>query len=285
MKMIEAKNLSYEYTKLVEIKGENEERNVLALDNISIDVDKGEFIAVLGHNGSGKSTFAKHINALITPTEGVLFVNGFDTKDDELVWEIRQNIGMVFQNPDNQLVATIVEEDVAFGPENLGIESTEIRKRVDESLAMVGMSGFQNETPSKLSGGQKQRVAIAGILAMKPKCIVLDEPTAMLDPVGRKDVMETAHKLNSENGITIVLITHYMDEAVTADKVYVIDDGKFVMQGTPKEIFSKVEEMKGYGLDVPQVTETAYNLRKLGIDIPSDILSVDEMVGAICRLK
>ena len=192
---------------------------------------------------------------------------------------------MVFQNPDNQLVATIVEEDVAFGPENLGVEPGEIRRRVDESLKMVGMDGFQKDTPSKLSGGQKQRIAIAGILAMKPQCIVLDEPTAMLDPMGRHDVMETIHRLNKENGITIILITHYMDEAVSADKVYVIDDGKIVMQGVPREIFSQVERMKSYGLDVPQVTETAYNLRKLGIDIPQDILTVDEMAGAICRLK
>ena len=283
--MVEAKNVSYEYTKVVEVQGENTERKLMALDNINIDIEKGSFVAVLGHNGSGKSTFAKHLNALVTPSEGTIFVDGMDTKNDELVWTIRQNTGMVFQNPDNQLVATIVEEDVAFGPENLGIEPSEIRKRVDESLKMVGMDGFQKDTPSKLSGGQKQRIAIAGILAMKPQCIVLDEPTAMLDPQGRQDVMETIHKLNKENGITIILITHYMDEAVSADKVYVIDDGKMVMQGTPREIFSQVDKMKYYGLDVPQVTETAYNLRKMGIDIPQDILTVDEMVGAICRLK
>lgn len=285
MKMVSAKNVSYEYTKVVEVKGENTERKLMALDDINIEIEKGSFVAVLGHNGSGKSTFAKHLNALITPTDGTIFVDGMDTKNDELVWKIRQNTGMVFQNPDNQLVATIVEEDVAFGPENLGIEPSEIRRRVDDSLKMVGMDGFQKDTPAKLSGGQKQRIAIAGILAMKPQCIVLDEPTAMLDPQGRQDVMETIHKLNKENGITIILITHYMDEAVSADKVYVIDDGKMVMQGTPREIFSQVEKMKGYGLDVPQVTETAYNLRKMGIDIPQDILTVDEMVGAICRLK
>ena len=285
MKMVEAKNVSYEYTKVVEVQGQNTERKLMALDNINIDIEKGSFVAVLGHNGSGKSTFAKHLNALVTPSEGTIFVDGMDTKNDELVWKIRQNTGMVFQNPDNQLVATIVEEDVAFGPENLGIEPSEIRKRVDESLKMVGMDGFQKDTPSKLSGGQKQRIAIAGILAMKPQCILLDEPTAMLDPQGRQDVMETIHKLNKENGITIILITHYMDEAVSADKVYVIDDGKMVMQGTPREIFSQVDKMKYYGLDVPQVTETAYNLRKMGIDIPQDILTVDEMVGAICRLK
>lgn len=285
MKMVKAENVSYEYTKVVEIKGENVERKLMALQDINIDIEKGDFIAILGHNGSGKSTFAKHLNALVTPSEGTIWVDGMDTKDDGLVWKIRQNTGMVFQNPDNQLVATVVEEDIAFGPENLGVDPKEIRKRVDESLKQVGMDGFQTDTPSKLSGGQKQRIAIAGILAMKPQCIVLDEPTAMLDPVGRKDVMDTVHRLNKENNITIILITHYMDEAVSADKVYVIDDGKIVMKGVPKEVFSQVERMKSYGLDVPQVTETAYNLRKLGIDIPQDILTVEEMVGAICQLK
>ena len=285
MKMVKAENVSYEYTKVVEIKGENVERKLMALQDINIDIEKGDFIAILGHNGSGKSTFAKHLNALVTPSEGTIWVDGMDTKDDSLVWKIRQNTGMVFQNPDNQLVATVVEEDIAFGPENLGVDPKEIRKRVDESLKQVGMDGFQTDTPSKLSGGQKQRIAIAGILAMKPQCIVLDEPTAMLDPVGRKDVMDTVHRLNKENNITIILITHYMDEAVSADKVYVIDDGKIVMKGVPKEVFSQVERMKSYGLDVHQVTETAYNLRKLGIDIPQDILTVEEMVGAICQLK
>lgn len=285
MKMVKAENVSYEYTKVVEIKGENVERKLMALQDINIDIEKGDFIAILGHNGSGKSTFAKHLNALVTPSEGTIWVDGMDTKDDSLVWKIRQNTGMVFQNPDNQLVATVVEEDIAFGPENLGVEPNEIRKRVDESLKQVGMDGYQTDTPSKLSGGQKQRIAIAGILAMKPQCIVLDEPTAMLDPVGRKDVMDTVHRLNKENNITIILITHYMDEAVSADKVYVIDDGKIVMHGIPKDVFSQVERMKSYGLDVPQVTETAYNLRKLGIDMPQDILTVEEMVGAICQLK
>ncbi len=285
MKMVDAKNVSYEYTKVVEVKGENTERKLMALENINIEIEKGEFVAVLGHNGSGKSTFAKHLNALVTPSEGTVWIDGMDTKNDELVWNIRQNTGMVFQNPDNQLVATVVEEDIAFGPENLGVEPAEIRRRVDEALKMVGMDGYQKNTPSKLSGGQKQRIAIAGILAMKPQCIVLDEPTAMLDPHGRQDVMETIHRLNEENGITIILITHYMDEAATADRVYVIDDGKLVMQGRPKEIFSQVEKLKSYGLDVPQVTETAYNLRKMGIDIPEDILTVEEMVGAICQLK
>lgn len=285
MKIVQAKNVSYEYTKVVEVKGENVSRKLMALNNINIDIEEGSFIAVLGHNGSGKSTFAKHINALLTPTEGTVWVDGFDTKNDELVWKIRQSAGMVFQNPDNQLVATVVEDDIAFGPENLGVEPEEIRRRVNKSLKAVGMENHRNDEPSKLSGGQKQRIAIAGILAMQPKCIVFDEPTAMLDPVGRRDVMETAHRLNAENGITIILITHYMDEAVLADKVYVIDDGSIIMQGTPKEIFSQVEKIKSYGLDVPQVTETAYNLRKMGIDIPGDILTVDEMVGAICQLK
>ncbi len=285
MKMVDAKNVSYEYTKIVEVQGENTERKLMALEDINVEIEKGEFMAVLGHNGSGKSTFAKHLNALVTPSEGTVWIDGMDTKDDELVWNIRQNTGMVFQNPDNQLVATVVEEDIAFGPENLGMESSEIRRRVDEALKMVGMDGFQKDTPSKLSGGQKQRIAIAGILAMKPQCIVLDEPTAMLDPHGRKEVMDTIHRLNKENGITIILITHYMNEAATADRIYVIDDGKLVMQGKSKEIFSQVEKLKSYGLDVPQVTETAYNLRKMGIDIPQDILTVDEMVGAICQLK
>ncbi len=285
MKIVQAKDVSYEYTKVVEVQGENIEHKLMALDNINIDIEAGSFVAILGHNGSGKSTFAKHINALLTPSEGTVWVDGFDTKNDKLVWEIRQSTGMVFQNPDNQLVATVVEDDIAFGPENLGVDSNEIRRRVDEALSMVGMEGHQKDAPSKLSGGQKQRIAIAGILAMQPKCIVFDEPTAMLDPVGRRDVMETAHKLNKENGITIILITHYMDEAVLADEVYVIDDGKIVMNGKPKEVFSQVDRMKSYGLDVPQVTETAYNLRKMGIDIPGDILTVDEMVGAICQLK
>ncbi|MCD8037344.1 MAG: energy-coupling factor transporter ATPase [Clostridiales bacterium] len=285
MKMVDAKNVSYEYTKIVEVQGENTERKLMALEDINVEIEKGEFVAVLGHNGSGKSTFAKHLNALVTPSEGTVWIDGMDTKNDELVWNIRQSTGMVFQNPDNQLVATVVEEDIAFGPENLGVESSEIRRRVDEALKMVGMDGFQKDTPSKLSGGQKQRIAIAGILAMKPQCIVLDEPTAMLDPHGRKEVMDTIHRLNKENGITIILITHYMNEAATADRIYVIDDGKLVMQGKPKEIFSQVEKLKSYGLDVPQVTETAYNVRKMGIDIPQDILTVDEMVGAICQLK
>lgn len=285
MKMVKAKDLTYEYVRVLETDHGTKEEKVAALKNVNIEINKGDFVAVLGHNGSGKSTFAKHINALVQPTGGTLWVDDMDTKNDELVWEIRQTAGMVFQNPDNQLVATVVEEDIAFGPENMGVEPKEIRKRVDEALATVRMSEYATHTPSKLSGGQKQRIAIAGVLAMKPKCIVLDEPTAMLDPVGRRDVMETIERLNQEEGITMILITHYMDEAVRADKVFVIDDGDLVMQGTPKEIFSQVETLQKYGLDVPQVTEVAYLLRKEGVDLPADILTIEEMVGAICQLK
>ena len=285
MKMVKAKDLTYEYVRVLETDHGTVEEKVAALKNVNIEINKGDFVAVLGHNGSGKSTFAKHINALVQPTGGTLWVDDMDTKNDELVWEIRQTAGMVFQNPDNQLVATVVEEDIAFGPENMGVEPKEIRKRVDEALATVRMSEYATHTPSKLPGGQKQRIAIAGVLAMKPQCIVLDEPTAMLDPVGRRDVMETIERLNREEGITMILITHYMDEAVRADKVFVIDDGDLVMQGTPKEIFSQVETLQKYGLDVPQVTEVAYLLRKEGIDLPADILTIEEMVGAICQLK
>ena len=285
MKMVKAEGLSYAYTRLTETDHGTEEKKITALEQVDIEIEKGEFIVVLGHNGSGKSTFAKHINALLQPTGGTLWVKGMDTRQEEKVWDIRQTAGMVFQNPDNQLVATVVEEDIAFGPENMGIEPKEIRRRVDDALATVRMSEFAAYTPSKLSGGQKQRIAIAGVLAMKPDCIVLDEPTAMLDPVGRKEVMETIERLNREEGITIILITHYMDEAVRGDRVYVIDDGHLVMQGHPKEIFAQVETLKGYGLDVPQVTETAYLLRKEGIDLPGDILTTEEMVGALCQLK
>lgn len=285
MKMVKTKDLTYEYVRVLETDHGTKEEKVAALKNVNIEINKGDFVAVLGHNGSGKSTFAKHINALVQPTGGTLWVDDMDTKNDELVWEIRQTAGMVFQNPDNQLVATVVEEDIAFGPENMGVEPKEIRKRVDEALATVRMSEYATHTPSKLSGGQKQRIAIAGVLAMKPQCIVLDEPTAMLDPVGRRDVMETIERLNREEGITMILITHYMDEAVRADKVFVIDDGDLVMQGTPKEIFSQVETLQKYGLDVPQVTEVAYLLRKEGVELPADILTIEEMVGAICQLK
>ena len=285
MEMIKAENLSYEYIKVIETEKGTKQEKILALNHVNLTIQKGSFVAVLGHNGSGKSTFAKHINALVRPTEGVLWVNGYDTQKEELLWDIRQSAGMVFQNPDNQLVATVVEEDIAFGPENLGVPSAEIRKRVDEALSAVGMLEYKEHTPSKLSGGQKQRIAIAGVLAMKPECIVFDEPTAMLDPVGRKDVMDTILRLNQEEGMTIVLITHYMDEAVRAEKVFVIDDGNVVLEGTPKQVFPQVETLKSYGLDVPQVTETAYELKKMGISIPQDILTIEEMVDAICQLK
>ena len=283
--MVKTENLTYEYKVTYERNGKNVTKKVLALNNINLNIEKGSFVAVLGHNGSGKSTFAKHINALVKPTSGTLWINGYDTKNEEFIWDIRQSAGMVLQNPDNQIVATIVEEDVAFGPENLGIEPEEIRKRVDGAISAVGMEQFKKSMPAKLSGGQKQRIAIAGVLAMKPECIVLDEPTAMLDPEGRKDVIDIITRLNKEEGLTIVLITHYMDETVGADRIVVIDDGNVVMEGTPRQVLVQVDKMKSYGLDVPQVTEIAYNLRKKGIDIPADILTPEEMVGAICRLK
>lgn len=285
MKMVKAEGLMYEYTRILETDHGTEEEKVAALKDINIEISQGEFVVVLGHNGSGKSTFAKHINALLEPTGGTLWVKGMDTKDGSLVWNIRQTAGMVFQNPDNQLVATVVEEDIAFGPENMGVAPAEIRRRVDDALATVRMQAYATHTPSKLSGGQKQRIAIAGVLAMKPDCIIFDEPTAMLDPIGRKEVMETIERLNKEDGITIILITHYMDEAVRGDRVYVIDDGNIVMQGNPREIFSQVERLQGYGLDVPQVTEVAHLLRKEGVPLPPDILTIEEMVGALCQLK
>ncbi len=285
MNMVKSEHLTYEYTRITEDANGEVHEKITALSDVNITIEQGEFVVVLGHNGSGKSTFAKHINALLEPTNGTLWVKDMDTRNGDLLWDIRQSAGMVFQNPDNQLVATIVEEDIAFGPENMGIEPAEIRKRVDEALATVRMEQYATYSPSKLSGGQKQRIAIAGVLAMKPDCIVLDEPTAMLDPVGRKEVLETIRRLNREEGITIILITHYMDEAVQADRVYVIDDGRVVMEGVPKEIFSQVERLQGYGLDVPQVTEVAYLLRKEGIDLPADILTIEEMVGAICQYK
>lgn len=272
--MIQIENLTYEYS-----NEENEE--IAAVDNVSFNINKGEFIAILGHNGSGKSTLAKHINALLIPTKGNITVNGMNTRDETKLWDIRKTAGMVFQNPDNQLVATIVEEDVAFGPENLGVEPAEIRRRVDESLKQVGMESYKTHAPHMLSGGQKQRIAIAGVLAMNPECIVLDEPTAMLDPMGRKEVMDTVLKLNKENGKTIVHITHYMDEAVFADKIVIMEQGKAIKIGTPKEIFSDVESIKSIGLDVPQVTELAYELRKEGIDISTEILTIEEMVKSI----
>lgn len=278
-KMIECRNVVYKY------EDSNEGSYKLAIDNVSISVKKGEFVVILGRNGSGKSTIAKHMNALIIPTEGKVYVDGMDTSVQENVWSIRNHAGMVFQNPDNQIVATIVEEDVAFGPENLGIEPAEIRRRVDDSLKRVNMYEYKKHAPHLLSGGQKQRVAIAGVLAMMPKCIIFDEPTAMLDPSGRKEVIKTVRELNKKYGITIVLITHYMEEAVEADRIIVMDTGKVIIEGSPREIFSNVGTMKKIGLDVPQVTELAYELQKQGLDITSDILTIDEMVDALCRLK
>jgi energy-coupling factor transport system ATP-binding protein len=257
----------------------------VALDDINLSIEKGEFVAILGHNGSGKSTLAKHFNALLLPSGGKVYVKGMDTRDEKLTWDIRQTAGMVFQNPDNQIVATIVEEDVAFGPENLGIAPLEIRKRVDEAIEAVEMTEYATHSPHLLSGGQKQRVAIAGIIAMKPECIILDEPTALLDPSGRREVLDTIIKLNKEEGITIVLITHYMDEAIKADRICVMKSGKIIMEGKPKDIFKEVEMLKDAGLDVPQVTELSYRLRREGCDLPPDILTVEEMVVELCRLK
>ena len=277
--MIEFNDLIYKYPT---VEGELEK---IAIDKLNLKVSEGEFLVILGHNGSGKSTAAKHMNALLLPTEGIVTVKGMNTSDSNKLWDIRATAGMVFQNPDNQLVATIVEEDVAFGPENLGIEPEEIRVRVDEALNKVGMIEYKKHAPHLLSGGQKQRIAIAGILAMKPKCIIFDEPTAMLDPSGRKEVINNIKELNKTYGITIILITHYMDEAAEADRIIVMDKGKAIIEGIPRDVFANVETMKDIGLDVPQVTELCYELRKQGIDIDTKILNVNEMVSAICQLK
>jgi len=277
--MIECRNLVFKYT-----ASENQEEKI-AINDVNLQITEGEFIAILGHNGSGKSTMAKHMNALLIPTDGKMLVNKMDTSDMNNLWNIRETAGMVFQNPDNQLVATIVEEDVAFGPENLGVPPEEIRKRVDEALERVGMSEYKKHAPHLLSGGQKQRIAIAGILAMQPKCIIFDEPTAMLDPSGRKEVLDTIIDLNRNYGITVILITHYMDEAAKADRIVVMDKGKLILDGKPRDVFSNVEKMKNIGLDVPQVTELSYELQKLGINIDTRILDVNEMVNAICQLK
>lgn len=278
-KMIFCKDLFFKYMNY------EDKTEKIAIDNVSMDVKEGEFLVILGQNGSGKSTIAKHMNALILPSGGKMFVDNLDTSNNSNLWDIRSKAGMVFQNPDNQLVAAVVEEDVAFGPENLGVEPLEIRKRVDESLKSVGMYEYRKHAPHLLSGGQKQRIAIAGILAMMPKCIILDEPTAMLDPIGRKEVISTIKSINKNNKITIVLITHYMDEAAQADRIIVMDNGKKNMEGTPREIFSQVEKMKKIGLDVPQVTELAYELNKEGVNISTDILNIDEMVSELCQLK
>lgn len=277
--MIEIKDLYFSY----ENEGENRNpRNVI--NGVNLNIKEGEFVALLGHNGSGKSTLAKLINALFIPKKGQVIVDGFDTKDDKSVWDIRSRAGMVFQNPDNQLVATVVEDDVAFGPENLGIESSEIRKRVDKALESVNMEDFKKNSPHLLSGGQKQRVAIAGILAMSPTYIILDEPTAMLDPSGRKEVMDTVLKLNKEQGKTIILITHYMDEAAMADRLIIMEEGSIILQGKPREVFSHVDEIKKIGLDVPQVTELAFDLKKQGFNIRNDVLTVEELVEQVCHL-
>ncbi len=279
--MIEFKDVSYKYP----ASEERNEEEKYALNNVSFTIKQGEFVVVLGHNGSGKSTVAKHINALLLPTEGSVYVNGLESKNADNLWDIRKSAGMVFQNPDNQMVATIVEEDVAFGPENLGVPPEEIRERVDNALKRVGMYEYRRHAPHLLSGGQKQRIAIAGILAMMPKCIVLDEPTAMLDPSGRKEVINTIKDVNKNYNITVVLITHYMDEAAQADRIIVMDQGKIIIEGKPREVLSKVETMKKIGLDVPQVTELAYELSKSGVKISEEILNVDEMVSALCQLK
>lgn len=282
MGIVEAKNLTFEYIR------RDEEGNVegitTAVDNVNIDIKAGDFVAVLGHNGSGKSTFAKHLNALVMPTEGTVYVDGMDTKDSGNTLSIRQTAGMVFQNPDNQIVGTLVDEEVGFGPENIGVPTEEIWERVEKSLKAVGMYQFRNASPNKLSGGQKQRVAIAGIVAMKPKCIVLDEPTAMLDPLGRKEVLNVLHELNRKENVTIILITHYMEEVIDADYVYVMDGGKLVMDGTPRQIFTQVEMLKSMRLDVPQVTELAYELKKAGLPIKDGIIRNEELVEELKRL-
>ena len=282
MGIVEAKNLTFEYIR------RDEEGNVegitTAVDNVNIDIKAGDFVAVLGHNGSGKSTFAKHLNALVMPTEGTVYVDGMDTKDSGNTLSIRQTAGMVFQNPDNQIVGTLVDEEVGFGPENIGVPTEEIWERVEKSLKAVGMYQFRSASPNKLSGGQKQRVAIAGIVAMKPKCIVLDEPTEMLDPLGRKEVLNVLHELNRKENVTIILITHYMEEVIDADYVYVMDGGKLVMDGTPRQRFTQVEMLKSMRLDVPQVTELAYELKKAGLPIKDGIIRNEELVEELKRL-
>ena len=283
MGIVKAKNLTFEYIRRDE--DGNVEGITKAVDNVSIDIKQGDFVAVLGHNGSGKSTFAKHLNALVMPTEGTVWVDGMDTREEENTLKVRQTAGMVFQNPDNQIVGTLVDEEVGFGPENIGVPTEEIWERVEKSLKAVGMYAFRNQSPNKLSGGQKQRVAIAGIVAMKPKCIVLDEPTAMLDPMGRKDVLNVLHELNRQENVTVILITHYMEEVIDIDKLYVMDDGKLVMSGTPREIFSQVEKLKKLRLDVPHVTELAYELQKEGVPLKNGILTSEEFTEELIRVR
>ena len=283
MGIVKAKNLTFEYIRRDE--DGNVEGITKAVDNVSIDIKQGDFVAVLGHNGSGKSTFAKHLNALVMPTEGTVWVDGMDTREEENTLKVRQTAGMVFQNPDNQIVGTLVDEEVGFGPENICVPTEEIWERVEKSLKAVGMYAFRNQSPNKLSGGQKQRVAIAGIVAMKPKCIVLDEPTAMLDPLGRKDVLNVLHELNRQENVTVILITHYMEEVIDIDKLYVMDDGKLVMSGTPREIFSQVEKLKELRLDVPHVTELAYELQKEGVPLKNGILTSEEFTEELIRVR
>lgn len=282
-RMVQTEDLIFEYAK------RDEEGNVIgayrAIDQVNLKIEPGQFIAILGHNGSGKSTLAKHMNAILVPTEGTMWVDGRDTKEPGELWNVRQTAGMVFQNPDNQIIGTVVEEDVGFGPENLGVPTEDIWKRVEESLKAVGMISYRHHSPNKLSGGQKQRVAIAGVIAMRPKCIVLDEPTALLDPNGRKEVLRTVDGLRKQEKVTVILITHYMEEVIDADRIFVMDHGHVVMEGTPREIFSQVDMLKKYRLDVPQVTILADELRKRGLDIPAGILRKEELVEAICRLK
>lgn len=282
MGIIKTVHLIYEY-----IRHDEEEKVVevkRAIDGVDLEIEEGSFTAILGHNGSGKSTLAKHINGLLLPTEGTVWVGEIDTKEEDRIWDVRKTAGMVFQNPDNQIIGNIVEEDVGFGPENIGVPTDEIWKRVDESLKAVGMTAYRKQSPNKLSGGQKQRVAIAGVMAMRPRCIILDEPTAMLDPNGRKEVIRTIRQLNQAEGITVLLITHYMEEAIDADRIIVMDDGKIVMDGKPKEIFSRVRELKTYGLDVPQATELAFELKEAGMPLSDGILSREELVKELLPL-
>ena len=282
MEIVKTKDLTFEYIRRDE--DGNVEGITTAIDKVNLQINQGDFVAVLGHNGSGKSTFAKHINALLLPTEGTIWVDGIDTKDEDKILDIRQNAGMVFQNPDNQMVCTVVEEEVGFGPENIGVPTEEIWERVEKSLKAVGMYEFRKASPNKLSGGQKQRVAIAGIVAMKPKCIILDEPTAMLDPSGRHEVLKVLHELNEKENVTVILITHYMEEVIDAGRVFVMDNGKIVMEGNPRQIFSQVDKLKEYHLDVPQVTELAYELNKAGIPLKDGILTNSEFVDELKRV-
>ncbi len=282
MGIVKASKLIFDYIRRDE--DENIEEVKRAIDDVDIDISNGDFVAVLGHNGSGKSTFAKHINGILLPSEGTVWVSGMDTRDEDHIWDVRKTAGMVFQNPDNQIIGNVVEEDVGFGPENMGIPTEEIWQRVDESLDAVGMAAYRLQSPNKLSGGQKQRVAIAGVMAMKPQCIILDEPTAMLDPNGRREVIRTLRQLNKAEGITVLLITHYMEEAIDADRVIVMDDGRIVMDGKPREIFSRVKELKSHGLDVPQATELAYELKQAGLPLTDGILSRRELVEQLAPL-